>query len=172
VAIATTPTSPRSAVRDALEGPDAAGEVDEHLLRQFWDLPQELPEVDATDHEHAQIGLGLHGGRARLTVEQAHLAEELAGAQTVAPVHRERNQRGTIDKDEELVTRLALPGEDGPLRNLDHLRDVGDRPQLPQAAGFEDGDALQKADLVLARGPKYFEDIADQFHGVFVSLAA
>jgi len=160
-----------SAGQVGLELADAAREIHEHLLRQLGHLPQELPEIHATDHEHAQIRLGLHGGRARLAVEQAHLTEELARAETVALVHRQGHQRRAVDDDEELVPGLALTREDRPFRDLDDLRDVGDGAKLAQAAGLEDGHTLEIPDLLLTGGPEALE-VSDQSHDVLVSLDA
>src|SRR6266849_1559346 len=171
-ALAAAGAAPRSVVQHVLEVPDAAGEVHEHLLRQLRDFPQELPEIDPIDHEHAQVGLGLHGGRAWLAIEQAHLAEKLTGPQPAPLVHRDRHQRGPVDDDEEFVAGLTLPGEDGPLRNLHDLRDVGDGAELAHAARLEDGDPLEILDLLLTGGPEHFEDLADQSHYALVSFVA
>src|SRR3989442_2726537 len=162
----------RSGVRRVLEVPDAAGEVQDHLLGELGDLPQELPEMSAADDEHAQVGLGLHGGRAWRAIEQAHLAEELTGRQPVPLLHRERHQRRPVDDDEELVAGLALSSEDGPLGHLDDLRDIGDGAELAHAARLEDGDPLEELDLFLAGGPESLEDLTDQFHQAFVSFVA
>src|SRR5436309_23194 len=94
-----------SGVQRVLEVSETTREVHQHLLGELRDFPQELPEIRATDHEDAQVGLRLHRGRARLAVQQAHLAEELARAETMALVHRDRHQRRTVDDDEELVPR-------------------------------------------------------------------
>jgi len=162
--LAAAGAAPRSVVQHVLEVPDAAGEVEEHLLRQLRNLPQELPEIDPIDHEHAQVGLGLHGSRAWLAIEQAHLAEKLTGPQPAPLVLRDRHQRGPVDDDEEFVPGLTLPGEDGPLRNLHDLGDVGDGAELAHATRLEDGDPFEVLDLLLTGGPKHFEDVADQSH--------
>jgi len=78
---------------------------------------------------------------------------------------------GSIPLWGELVPRLALTREDRALRHLDDLRDVGDGAQLAQAAGLEDGHALEVSDLLFTGGPEALE-VADQSHDVLVSFAA
>src|SRR5438093_12956720 len=69
-----------SGVQRVLEVSETTREVHQHLLGELRDFPQELPEILATDHEDAQVGLRLHRGRSRLAVHQSHLAEYLARA--------------------------------------------------------------------------------------------
>src|SRR2546428_2198067 len=62
-------------------------------LFPYTTLFRSAPEVGAVDDEKPQVGLRLHGRRAGLAVEQAHLAEERAGLHAVPLLGRERQDR-------------------------------------------------------------------------------
>src|SRR5260370_7144192 len=85
----------------ALVSPDAARERDEHALRHLRGLLEERPEVEPLDDEQAQVGLRLDRGGARLAVEQAHLAEELAGPEPHPLLRRDRHERRSVHAAQE-----------------------------------------------------------------------
>src|SRR6266700_7161327 len=59
----------------ALELSEPPRQDDQDVARDLRDLGEEGLEVAAQDDEQSHVRLGAHGGGARLTVEQAHLAE-------------------------------------------------------------------------------------------------
>src|SRR2546426_11117373 len=106
----------------------------------------------------------LHGRRAGLAVEQAHLAEERAGLHAVPLLGRERHERRAVDDDEELVARLARTGEDGALRHLHDCGDVGHGAELAQAAVFEERNALEVRDFLVTGDVERVEHLSDELH--------
>src|SRR5881409_856439 len=118
---------------------DAPRERHEDLFGEPRDLLEEAPEVGAVDDEKPQVSLRLHGRRAGLAVEQAHLAEELVG-------------------------RLARTGEDGALRHLHDCGDVGHGAELAQAAVFEERNALEVRDFLVTGDVERVEHLSDELH--------
>src|SRR5713101_8160274 len=166
-------SSARSRDFGALVSPDTARERDEHALRHLGGLLEERPEVEPLDDEQAQVGLRLDRGRAWLAVEQAHLAEELAGPESHPLLRRDRHERRAVHDDEELLTRLALAAEHRALGDLDDLRDVGDRAQFLGAVVLEERHALEVPDLGVAADAEALEHPTDEpHHAPFVSLSA
>src|SRR2546426_6271391 len=106
----------------------------------------------------------LHGRRAGLAVEQAHLAEERAGLHAVPLLGRERHERRAVDDNEELVARLARTGEDGALRHLHDCGDVGHGAELAQAAVLEERNALEVSDFLVAGDAEHVEHLSDELH--------
>src|ERR1051326_2541344 len=149
-------------VQRALELPQAARQHDEDRASQLRHFGEERLEIAAKDDEQPHVGLGAHGGRARLAVEEAHLAEELAGAEADALAPRHVDHRRAVEDEEELLARLAHAREHGPRRHLDHARDRRHRLQLLLRAVREDVDLLQVADLFVLRQPRRLLALAQQ----------
>src|SRR3989449_1396985 len=143
---------------------DAPRERHEDLFGESRDLLEEAPEVGAVDDEKPQVSLRLHGRRAGLAVEQAHLAEERAGLHAVPLLGRERHERRAVDDDEELVARLARTGEDGALRHLHDCGDVGHGAELAEAAVLEERNALEVSDFLVAGDAEHVEHLSDELH--------
>src|SRR5262249_42012726 len=130
----------------------------------------------------AQRGLGEHAGRARAAVEEAHLAEVLAGAQARALAGRDLDTRVAVEDEEEVVAGRTDAGQDGVGRDLENLADLGDPLELLARAALQQAHFLQaRHAIVLADAPteeapahglaarvvgnRAVEDPADQFHG-------
>src|SRR5262245_19207029 len=94
-----------------LDAADALGRGDEDVLDQARNLAEERVEVPPADHEHAHRRLGDHRGAARLAVEQAHLAEVVAGAELVLLLRGHLDAGRAVQDEEELVARLARAGQ-------------------------------------------------------------
>src|SRR5438128_11681868 len=67
-------------------------------------------------------------------------------------LRRHLDPGGTINDEEEMIAGLSRAREDLPGRGLQHRGDPADRAKLPPRAGFQDGDALQIAHLLLLAG--------------------
>src|SRR5262249_31034915 len=120
-------------------------------------------------------------GRARPAVEQAHLAEVLAGVQPRPLARGDLHAGGAIEDEEEFLAGFTAPGQHGAFRHLDDLADARDRPQLAARAAGQHRHVLQPVDLVVlahppaeeapaerfaawAIGDRAVEDPADEFH--------
>src|SRR5262245_30330115 len=161
---------------------EAAREGLEDALRQLGCLVQQGREVAALDHEQAQRSLGDDAGGAGAAVEQAHLAEVLAGSQARALARRDLDTGVAVEDQEEIVAGGARAGQDGVGRHLENLADARDPLELLARAALEQADFLQTLDpIVLADAPaeeapahglaagvvgnRAVEDPTDQFHG-------
>ena len=88
------------------------------------------------------------GGRARASIQQAHLAEERAGPQRHSLLRGHLDARGAVEDEEELVAGVVRAGQHGAGRGIDDLCDPGDAPELPLAASLKNRDVLEPLDLV------------------------
>src|SRR5437870_12675792 len=83
-----------SRVQRLLGLPDATRERRQERPGQLRHLGEHVVEVPAVDHEQAERRLGDDGCRARLAVEEAHLAEEVTRPQAHALSRSEERRVG------------------------------------------------------------------------------
>ena len=88
----------------------ALGERGQEALGQLGRLAEQGGEVAALDDEQAQRRLGDDAGRARAAVEQAHLAEVLAGLQPRALARGDLDAGAAVEDQEELLAGLRRRG--------------------------------------------------------------
>src|SRR5262249_38139837 len=117
-----------------LQHADAPRERDEETLSQLGHFTQHLLEVLPIDHEHAQRRRCPHGHSPRPAIEQAHLAEEIAGTQERPLLAGLLHRRRAVDDHEELVPGLTGTRERGSRGHFHHPRDVGERAELSLGA--------------------------------------
>ena len=94
--------------------------------------------MPAGDDEEADRCIRDDGRRPRAPIQQAHLAEELAGVDGHVLFGGHHDSRGPIKEQEELVARLAGTSQDGASRDVEDPGDLGDTPELSLAAGLKE----------------------------------
>src|SRR5512144_142060 len=110
-------------------------------------------EVPAADDEQAHRRVRDDRRRPRPPIQQAHLAEDLAGVQGHVLLGGHVDSRGPVYDQEEFVPGLAGPGQNGVSRDVEDPGDLGDTPELSLAAPLEERDFLESFNLVVLLGP-------------------
>jgi len=122
---------------------------EEDLLGQRGGFFEQLPEVTAMDDEQPNRRVSDHDRRPGSAVQETHFAEELPGTHAMMTLRRHLDPGGTINDKEEMIAGLSRAREDLPGRGLQHRGDPADRAKLAPRAVFQDGYALQIADLLM-----------------------
>jgi hypothetical protein len=100
------------------------------------------------DHEEADRCSRDDGGRAGVSIQQAHLAEELSGPQEHWPPRRHIDAHSSVEDEEELVSGITNTGKYGAGGSFEDSGNPGNAPELTLAASLKNRDFLEP-DLAL-----------------------